>query len=186
MDTQIFNSPAASGSSSARSVSAPAVRVTASSTAILEPPSTADVVPDALSIFSRTSNQSTSSLDIDSLQDQVQQFMQKYERTQSGKEAGPSTAVWDDTFSVSCVWFFSFISPNLPCLTFTFCSPAHQPVVLVLPRAAFSSTPLGCGNNEGPRAAQYIHSVQMLLHQAFKHLFLSGYSSVVLLNLLWH
>lgn len=61
---------------------------------MLDVPSQSSEPPEALSIFPRSST--TDSLDIDNLQDQVQSFMQKYERAQSGPEAGTSNAEWQD------------------------------------------------------------------------------------------
>lgn len=98
LDARGFHASAATSGSLSRSVSTSAVSSLAPSTAVLDVPSQSSEPPEALSIFPRSST--TDSLDIDNLQDQVQSFMQKYERAQSGPEAGTSNAEWQDHLTV--------------------------------------------------------------------------------------
>ena len=93
LETKVFNATAASASSVQRSVSTPAVSSSATASVVLDAPSELDSHVDALSIFP----QSSTSDHFENLQDQVLHFIEKYERTQSGRDAGTSSSAWTDT-----------------------------------------------------------------------------------------
>lgn len=94
------------------------------SAAVIDAPSQAQDTSD-LSIFPHPSHSGTAdSLEVETLdlQDQVSQFMSKYERTQSGKSAQTSaSATWEEDFTVRGLAHVSLIPGPCPTLQLAFC-----------------------------------------------------------------